>query len=825
MRIPLVLLCLGLVLPLYGADAPLNLAGDGRTTLAAELAKSASVARLTPGTNDGRIAYLTALMLEQMHYLHLSFDAKLSGRFLDQYLDTLDPRHVHFLQSDLAEFDGFRSTLGARTMQRLDTTPAFIIFNRFMQRVEEQAAYASELLEEGDFAFTNDDRFLLNRKGQPYPKDLTEARQFWRDQLRYEYLQERLNKEGRDTMAKLLLSRRTGIALGATWSDMHNEIVNLLARRYSRVLRNFLEWDGDRVLETYLTSLAHVYDPHSDFFDKADLENFSISMSLSLFGIGAVLTSEDGYCKIQELNPSGPAAKSKKVKPNDRIVAVAQGDKEPVDVVDMPLNKVVDLIRGPQGTEVRLTIIPGDAVDPSKRVVVSLVRDQIKLEDQQAKARIVDMPDGKGETERVGVIDLPSFYASFPLLGQQGKAEVKSTTADVAKLLAKLKQEKVKGVILDLRRNGGGSLEEAINLTGLFIKSGPVVQSRDSANDVQVYEDTDPSVAYDGPLIVLTSRFSASASEILAGALQDYGRALLVGDASTHGKGTVQSLNQLAPYIFRSSWKVNTNDPEAFGALKLTTRKFYRASGSSTQLKGVNPDIVLPSVDDYLEVGEASLDNPLEWDTIDSAKYEKLNRVQPYLTELTKRSAARIAKEKDFAYVREDIEQVKKAVADKSISLNELKRLQEKDEADARQKAREAEMKSRKPTHEKIYEITLKNADMPGLPPAVGETNVTTASTGPGSPDAAEAGKVSAKPVEPGDVKAAPEPSTKEHADAESVAAAGDADADLEGVDPDTGAADDSKVPAVDVSLTEAEHILTDYISLLPKGSDLTANP
>jgi carboxyl-terminal processing protease len=849
-RIPLAWLCVSLILPGIGAYAEIpasppavdgkiaqpdevHLPGrssppavDGRVTLATQLAKFTTTPRPAPGTNDGRIAYMTALMLREMHYLHLTLDANLSSRFLDRYLDTLDPRHIHFLQSDLAEFAGFRNSLGADMMKRQDTSPAFVVFDRFMQRVGEQAAYVSGLLSDGTFQFTNEERILLNRKNQPYPRDLAEARQLWSDQLRYEYLQERLNKESPEQMAMLTLDRRDPVALGTPWSDFHNDIINILTHRYSRILRNYLEWDSDRVLEIYLTSLAHVYDPHSDFFDKADLENFNIQMSLSLFGIGAVLSSEDGYCKIEDLNPSGPAFKSKKLKPKDTIVAVAQGDKEPVDVVDMPLNKVVDLIRGPKGTEVRLTIIP--AVDSSKHVVVSLIRDQIKLEDQRAKARIIDLPGEKGEVHRLGVIDLPSFYG-FPVPGQQTISDEPSTTGDVARLLAKLKQEKVGGVILDLRRNGGGSLEEAINLTGLFIKNGPVVQISDSYGETQVDEATDSSIAYDGPLIVLTSRFSASASEIVAGALQDYGRALLVGDVSTHGKGTVQSLNQLAPYIFRSSPNVDTNDPEAFGGLKLTTRKFYRASGSSTQLKGVNPDIVLPSVDDYLEVGEASLDDPLPWDTIKPAptlEKLKLNRVQPYLAELTKRSAVRVAGEKDFDYVREDIAQVRKTLADKTISLNEAERLKEKDEADARQKARESEMKSRKLPDEKVYEITLKDVDLPGLPPALGTTNTTTSSLG-GQPD--QAFKVKSlqftngltKAAAPADAKASPAAPPGSGDGSNLAQNAGPATSAL---DPDDDS-DDEKAPLIDVPLVEAEHILNDYITLLPKEANLTAAP
>src|SRR5258706_8554252 len=343
----------------------------------------------------------------------------------------------------------------------------------------------------------------------------------------------------------------------------------------------------------------------------------------------------------------------------------------------MNLSKAVQLIRGPKGTKVKLTVIPKGG-DASASKVITLVRDEIKLEDQEAKAKVIELPNATGGTAnlRLGVIDLPSFYATFDISARD-KSEPKSTTVDVERLLKKLKEENVGGVILDLRRNGGGSLEEAINLTGLFIKEGPVVQVRDSHNEVLVDSDQDPKIAYDGPLIVLTSRFSASASEIVAGALQDYGRALLVGDKSTHGKGTVQGMNQLAPILAQTAGGTQFANETDLGALKLTIRKFYRASGSSTQLKGVTPDIALPSIDDYLEIGEDSLENALPWDTIESAAYEKLNRVQPYLEELEKRSAGRVAAAKDFDYVREDIETVRKTLADKTASLNETEQLKE----------------------------------------------------------------------------------------------------------------------------------------------------
>ncbi len=751
-----------------------------------------SAVDLKPGPNDGIIANVTARMLEQFHYSHLLFDEEMSSKFLDHYLRDLDPQHIHFLQSDLDEFEGYRHRLNDLILHRGDTMPGDIIFSLFLRRLEQRVDFVTTLLKTEKFTFDGQDRIDLNRKDQPAPKTLEEAKQLWRGRLRYEYLQEKLNLPNPDVVARaldqrfreskpeeILASIRAGNAkaeaLKSLKSGQTNEasevripneitgalrgkvsddradkiaalvlerlpkeppaavvqavrdrltadnakqIVDTLTRRYTRILKTFKEWDSDNVLEIYLNALAHSYDPHSDYLGKSSLENFAIGMNLSLFGIGAELRSEDGFCRINRLLP-GPAAKSKKIKPNDKIVAVAQGDGPPVDIVDMPLNKAVNLIRGPKGTEVRLTIVPADAADQSTRRVVTLVRDEIKLEDQEAKARIIELPAPGGGHLRLGLIDLPSFYSTMDLGVSRGKSEPRSTTDDVTKLLKKLEKENVSGVILDLRHNGGGSLEEAIRLTGLFIKEGPVVQVRDPDGKVTVDADRDPSIAYDGPLMLLTDRFSASASEIVAGALQDYGRALLVGDISTHGKGTVQSLNSLKPYI-RMSADLSTNDP---GAVKLTIRKFYRASGLSTQLKGVTPDIVLPSLDNVLDVGEVSLDNPLPYDTIKSAKFEPVNRVAPFLDELRKRSSERVAKEQDFDFVREDIAIYKKAKAEKTVSLNEQQRLKEKEAADDRARTRRLEIAIQPEPDQKVYEIKLEQTDRSGLPAPLAPTN------------------------------------------------------------------------------------------------------
>ncbi|MEO5802900.1 MAG: carboxy terminal-processing peptidase [Verrucomicrobiota bacterium] len=718
---------------------------------------------------------MASKLLERSHYSQRQLDDEVSGKFFDRYFEILDGQHLHFLQSDIAEFEPYRTKLDEMTEVAGDTKPAHLIFARMFERVQQRVVYVNELLKAEKFEFTGNDRYTPNRKDLPRPKTLEEARQLWRQHLRFEFLQEKLSAPEIHTAklkdGKPIFIQKNGTNKGVDTitSNVTNSapltqkeaLIKKITKRYANLERTLKELSDDDVFEIYMTALARVYDPHSDYMGRSQFENFNISMKLSLIGIGALLESDDGYCKIKELM-AGPAMKSKKIQPGDRIVAVAQGDKEAVDVVDMKLNKVVELIRGEKGTEVRLTIWPGDAVDPSVRKVVTLIRDVIKLEDQEAKAKVIEIPNKK-ETVRLGIIDLPSFYADMDPAKEK---ERKSTTADVAKLLKKLNQEKVSGIILDLRRNGGGLLEEAVNLTGLFITNGPVVLVKDHEGEISTMSDLDSSIAYKGPLIILTSHFSASASEILAGALQDYGRALIVGDASTFGKGTVQRVLYLNTYMDQNKLPY-TYEP---GALKPTTAKFYRAGGSSTQLRGVIPDLKLPTVLDYAEVGEASMENPLPWDVVSSAVLQKWNLVKPHLPELQKRSDRRLQNDKEYAYIREDIELFKKTLADKSLLLNEQARQKEKKEIEARDETRKKERKARKIPEPKIFEVTLKNAGEPGLQPFVPKTN-----------DLA-----TAKSEHPAD-------------------------------DPDDESALEEKVPVIDAALEESKRILLDYISLLPE--------
>jgi carboxyl-terminal processing protease len=634
---------------------------------------------------DGNITRITAGLLEQSQFSHHRLDDELAAKFLDRYLDSLDPAHLLFLQSDAQEFDLLRARLPEMTRREGNLTPERAIFQRYLERLDQRGSYVTNLLQSEKFDFTGHDAYSFDREKAPRPQDLDAAHQLWRQNVRAEYLQEKL--------------------AGKKPSD----IVSTLTGRYTHLLQAMRKLTPEEVLDVYLNALAHVYDPHSDYLGRSQMDDFSIAMNLSLCGIGATLRAQDSYCKIYELVPGGPAARSGLLKAGDRIVAVGQGDQKPVDIVDMPLSDAVKLIRGPKGTRVRLTLIPAGAADDSARKTITLVRDEVKLEDQEAKARIVDLPQKNSGTLRLGIIELPSFYRS-----SDGPTHPtpSSATADVAKLIRKLEAEHIQGLVLDLRNNPGGSLEEAISLTGLFIRQGPVVQTREMDGRTDIGADTDAAELYDGPLIVLTSRFSASASEILAGALQDYGRALIVGDKSTFGKGTVQSVVPLAA-LMDENRLAHSFDP---GALKVTIRKFYRPSGASTQLKGVAADIALPSLSDAADVGEAELHDPLPWDQVPPSDFAREDQVSHFLRELRVRSEARVAGDKDFAYLREDIAQFKKNIANKTVDMNEADRRQEMEEAKARAEARKQERAARKESQPTTYEITMQNADAQGLP-------------------------------------------------------------------------------------------------------------
>lgn len=621
---------------------------------------------------SARIAAKVGQVLEQLHYRQAPMDDLVSEKFLKNYLDTLDYNHLIFLQGDV---DEFQSVYGKKlddllTQAQPDASPGDKIFQRYLIRLGERTATVNKLLTE-KYDFTTEESIVANRHKAAFPKDEKEAEELWRGRIKYDLLSARLGKETEEEARKRI------------------------AKRYERLERTMREFDSEEVLQTFLDSLAHVYDPHSDYMGPTEAAEFDIKhISLTLSGIGATLQWDDGYTKIVSMVPGGPAALSKKLKPNDRIVTVQQEKGEPVDVVEMRLNKVVQLIRGKRGTPVTLTIIPADSAAGSARQTFTLIRDEIKLKDMFAKARIYDHKTSDGKIQKLGVIDLPQFYDNC--------------AEHVEKLIERLKKENIDGIVLDLRHNGGGILEESINLVGLFIDKGPVVQVRsvDSRNP-RVYPDNDSKVVWKGPLIVLTGRLSASASEITAAALQDYGRAVIVGDQTTHGKGTVQQVLDLERIM---GGNTGEKIPQP-GKVKVTVSKFYRIAGNTTQKAGVTPDIILPSVYDYLEIGEASLDNALEADRIKPAEYRPLNMVKQYVPELEKNSKERIGKSKDFSYLLEDIAIVKKNQEDKTVSLNEAKRIAERDQQKARTEARKKERRGRPASTDKIWAVDLEGID------------------------------------------------------------------------------------------------------------------
>ena len=616
---------------------------------------------------SGKITEVVGQVLSQSHLRQKFLDNELSEIFFDNYIDALDLNHQIFLQADIDEFqERYRAqlddfTLGVLNQKRVpNAAPAFEIFERFKERLVERRTMIEELLE-AEYVFNVPDQIQVKRSEEPWPTTAEEAKDLWRLRIKYDLLQ---GKIGDEELTK---------------------VKERIAKRYDRLVRDYQSLEPDEILQIYLTSLASAYDPHSDYMSPTTAEDFYIkNVNNELTGIGALLRSNEGYCQIVSLVPGGPADKSKQIKPGDKIIGVAQGEQEAVDVVEMKLNKVVQMIRGELNTEVRLTIIPAKSVDGSETKVVSLIRDRIELKDQFSKARIISLPDEKGRTRRLGVLTVPQYYDNV--------------AADTAALLRRLEKEQVEGIALDLRKNGGGILPEAVALTGLFIPKGPVVQVQNYAKEKKILEDEDPSTIYNGPLVVLVSQLSASAAEITAAALQDYQRAVIVGDQSTHGKGTVQTLMELNRF---------KGTPEQSGMLKYTIQKFYRIAGGTTQKHGVTPDIILPSIYDYMELGEANLPRSLEPDSIDPASFEKVNHVPSNLPELSKISQERIAMDKDFQYVLDDIERYKEIKQRKTISLNEEDRSVEKQEEEDRNKQRRKERLARRFPGLKIHRITM----------------------------------------------------------------------------------------------------------------------
>ena len=655
----------------------------------------------------------------------------------------LDFSHLFFTQQDVDALTAKYGNSIAGDVLLGTLKPAYEIYALYTKRVDDRVAKIKEQLKQ-PIDFKSNATVELSRQKAPWPKDEAEADQLWRGRITNELLQEHLSEHPIEPAP---------------------QVVN---RRYDRLDRNVHEQDKDEQIKLFLDALAQAYDPHSEYLSKADMKNFSINMGLSLVGIGAMLRSEDGYAKIESLVPGGPAQLDGRLKVGDRITAVAQGQADYVDVREMRLDKVVEMIRGKKGTRVRLLAIPSDATDPSRRKNVELVRDEIKLKDQEARADIIIKKDENGDPIKLGWLTLPSFYADMD-------RHQKSTTRDVLALLKRLKKENIAGLVVDLRRNGGGSLEEALSLTGLFLKSGPIVQTKDYNGSIRISSDPDPGIAYSGPLIVLTSRQSASASEIFAAALQDYGRAVIVGDKNTFGKGTVQTILPIGRF---ASLLGSHSDED--GALKLTIQKFYRVAGGSTQLHGVASDIVLPSLSDLPEFGEGALKNALAYDEVTKAKYTKWSDNHSlFVDQLRGRSEERVKNDAEFHFVMEDIDRLRHKMDENRISLNEDARKKELQDDKLRKEMRSKERLARNQEEPRIYRLTLDTVDKPNLQLIMYPGKL------------AEAKKNGVSP------KVDPE-------------AASDADSDLIS----GGGQGDSKEPTIDPERDETLNILTDLVDL-----------
>ena len=619
----------------------------------------------------GRITKTVGQIIGQVHYRQTQLNDEISKHHLRNYLNALDFGHMIFLQSDVDSFEKLYGTQLDDQVRFGNLRPAHQIFQRYLERLAERQKKVTTLLKE-PMDFSKKESFNPVRDELPWPKTADEANELWRKRVKFELLADRLTyaKAGEKPDPKKV-----------------EESIGKIQRRYDRLLKTMKAYEEGEILELYLSSLTRAYDPHSDYMSPHETENFKInSIDMQLTGIGAVLQADDGYTKIVRIMPGGPANRSKLIKANDRIIAVQNpGDKEATDILDMKLDKVVSLIRGKKGSVVKLTIIPAGS---DERKVISITRDVVKLEDQLAKGYIIERRrDGKHE--KLGIIKLPGFYDKC--------------SSHCRILLERFNKEKVDGVVLDLRHNGGGILQEAVNLAGLFITRGPVVQIKDYRGRQRVMSDVNINVTYNGPLVVAVSHMSASASEIVAAALQDHGRAIIVGSKATHGKGTVQQLLPLNRSFI-------ANLAEDSGQLKFTISKFYRINGATTQRDGVAADIVLPSIMEYLGTSEGELPRALEADRIAKAEYKSLDQVSAFFTSLRRASIKRIQTDQDYKYIQQDIARAKERKENPTISLNEATRRKERTENKERVEARNKERAERALPKESYYEINIKGA-------------------------------------------------------------------------------------------------------------------
>lgn len=606
-----------------------------------------ALAQFQPNDNQRQAALEVAESLRYGHYAEVPLDDAWSQLAFERYLDILDGQRAFLLSSDVEEFQPLALRIDDMLFEG-DLAPAYRLYERYHQRAEQRFEWLLAALDEGlNFTYDSEMRLELDRQDTDRPTTEVELDELWYKRL-----------------------KNAALTLDISGQDAE-QIENNLRQRYEGQLTRLRQTNDEDVFGLFMAAVTGSVDPHTEYLSPRQGESFDIQMSLSLEGIGAMLQYDGEYVKVTSLVPGGPADRAGVLQPADRIVGVAQeGEENAVNVVGMRLDEVVDLIRGPKGTVVRLEVVPAEVVDMTRTHTVEITRDTVDLEDQAAQGEIIEV-ERDGDTQRIGVITIPAFYVDFDAW-QAGAEEFRSTTRDVTREVERLKKENIDGLVLDLRNNGGGALQEANSLLGLFIDRGPTVQVRDARGRISLFGDTETGTLYDGPLAVLVNRLSASASEIFAGAIQDYGRGLVLGSA-TFGKGTVQTLSDLS-----------------YGQIKLTRAKFYRISGDSTQHRGVEPDILFPDMIDPERIGESSLDNALEWDTVQAVQYRHYGEPWEYLETLRSRHRERTESHPNFRYLKERVALARRMREEHtSVSLNREQRQREVEALDAEQLALE----------------------------------------------------------------------------------------------------------------------------------------
>lgn len=680
-------------------------------TLAAAAAGKPSP-KLEPTPHMSTIARATAFLLINHHFSQQKLDEKLSEQLFQDYFKTLDPAHIFFTQQDLASFDAVKKDLGNQVRQG-NIQFAFDVFKLFLARLDDYEKFTMDYLKTGP-SLNSDDTYEFNRTKLPWVKNRQELENLWKKKIRNDLiLLEMLDRSKKEDQQEAARNQKEKAAPAVKKEQSSSGIRTIIDKvlepsaknksavrspekktaaapaqvpvrkiqnktplertryRISRFLQYYRNMEAIDILELYLSCLTQIYDPHSQYMSPRTEEDFNINMKLSLVGIGALLSSEEGYTKIVQVIPGGPADLDGRLKSEDRIIAVTQENEAPVDILDMPLVKVVSMIRGKENTKVTLTILPGSKGSSAVPVNITLTRAKVRLQESEASGKLHEIQTKAGK-KRIAVLTLPSFYIDFAA-AYRGDANYRSSTRDISNLIRKFsKDAPLDGLVIDLRSNGGGSLLEAVTLTGLFIKEGPVVQVCDQRGR-KIDDDRDGGlILYSGPLAVLTNRFSASASEIFAGAIKDYQRGIILGDSKTHGKGTVQTVEELDKYT--AFW----GRKKPSGSLKLTNAKFYRINGASTQLRGITPDIVFPAFTDVMEIGEDKLDHALKWDTIQSAEYQIHDpRLPSLIPILRERAKIRVENSQDFKMLRRDIDIYRRLRDRKTVSLNLEKRWKE----------------------------------------------------------------------------------------------------------------------------------------------------